>query len=239
MRMRCLVLGGSRGIGAALVRRLRLDNHEVFFSYNQSEEAARALEKETGACAEYCDASDSGSVRRFYAAAKAALAGIDAAAAVAGAAHFGLLQDVTDETWRRVLAVNLDSAFYLARVCLPDMISEKSGSIVFVSSMWGQVGATCEAVYSAAKAGVIGLTKALAKEVGPSGIRVNCVCPGLIDTGMNAHLESSVISSICEDTPLGRMGTADETAKAIGFLLCEQSSFITGQVLGVNGGLVI
>ena len=138
-----------------------------------------------------------------------------------------------------MMAVNLDAAFYCCRALLPGMISRRCGSILNVSSMWGQVGASCEVSYSAAKAGLIGFTKALAKEVAPSGVRVNCLCPGVIDTDMNAALSDETRRELAEETPLGRLGTPEEVARAALFLCGESASFITGQVLGVNGGLIV
>ena len=157
----------------------------------------------------------------------------------AGVSHAGLFQEMTDEQWRTLMAVNLDAPAALLRAFLPGMISRRRGAVVNVASMWGEVGASCEAAYSASKAGLIGLTRALAKELGPSGIRVNAVSPGLIDTAMNRTIPQEALDAMAEDTPLGRMGTPEEVAEAIFFLCSDQAGFITGQVLGINGGLVV
>ena len=157
----------------------------------------------------------------------------------AGMAQQKLFTDITNEDWNAMVGVNLSGVFYCCRAALPYMIRQKAGSIVNVSSMWGICGASCEVHYSAVKAGVIGLTKALAKEVGPSGIRVNCIAPGAIATRMNDNLDEEAVALLREETPLGRMGTPEEIAKAIAFLALEDSAFTTGQVLSPNGGLVI
>ena len=157
----------------------------------------------------------------------------------AGIAQQKLFTDISDEDFRNMFAVNVDSVFYLCREVLPDMIHRKSGSIINISSMWGEVGASCEVHYSASKAAVIGLTKALAKEVGLSGIRVNCVCPGFINTDMNKLIDSETAEAIREETPLYRLGEAEDIANAVLFLAQNSSSFITGQIIGVNGGLII
>lgn len=157
----------------------------------------------------------------------------------AGVSHIGLLSDMTDQQWRRLFAVNVDGMFHCCRAVIPHFVHNKSGRIVTVSSMWGQVGASCEAAYSASKAAVIGLTRALAKELGPSGISVNCVAPGVIDTEMNRELSARDLAVLREETPLGQIGTAEQVADAVWFLCGGQSDFITGQVLGVNGGLVV
>ena len=156
-----------------------------------------------------------------------------------GISEFSLFTDISDDMWHKMLDTNLSSAFYASRAVLPQMISRKDGCIINVSSMWGQVGASCEVHYSASKAGLIGLTKALAKEVAPSGIRVNCVAPGAIDTEMNACLSDEAIEEIKSETPLGRLGTPEEIANILLFLADERSSFITGQVIGANGGMII
>ena len=157
----------------------------------------------------------------------------------AGIAWTGLLTDMTEWEWQQLFRVNVDGAFHLCRAVLPGMISRRAGSIVNISSIWGETGASCEAAYSATKAAIIGLTKALAKEAGPSGVRVNCITPGVIATEMNAALGEDALQALAEETPLGRIGTPEEVAAAVCFLAGEESSFITGQVLGVNGGLLI
>ena len=157
----------------------------------------------------------------------------------AGVASQGLFTDISDIEWNEVLDVNLNGVFNVTQAVLPYMIRQKSGSIINISSMWGQVGASCEVAYSAAKAGVIGLTKALAKEVGPSGVRVNCIAPGLIETGMNQELTLEDVAAIVDVTPLGRIGSTNDVASSALFLASDESSFITGQVLGVNGGYII
>ena len=157
----------------------------------------------------------------------------------AGIAQVKLFTDTTDEDWRRMMAVDLDGAFYTCRAVLPGMIHRKYGRILLVSSMWGQTGGSCEVHYSAAKAGLIGLTKALAKEEGPSGITVNCVAPGVIDTDMMASFTAEDKAALAEETPVGRLGTAEEVAKLLLYLAGEDAGYITGQVFGVNGGLVI
>ena len=244
MKRTVLMTGGSRGIGAACVRRFAYEGARVVFLWNSSSDQAVMLQAElrqkgldvTGL---QCDLRNPDDCIHAVSEAFSLLGHLDILVCNAGTAHMGLFQDMDDIAWSDAMAVNLDAAARLTRLVLPSMIECKSGSIVFVSSMWGQVGASCEVAYSAAKAGLIGLTKALAKEVGPSGIRVNCVAPGLIDTDMNAHLSAEDVAAIADETPLGRMGKPEEVAKAIAFLAEEDSSFITGQVLGVNGGLVV
>ena len=194
------------------------------------------MARETGAAAIRCDVSDPECVREACREAEGTLGHIDALVNNAGIAQQKLLTDVTDEDWRRMLDVNLSGAFYVIRAVLPGMISRKHGSIVNVSSVWGQVGASCEAHYSAAKAGLIGLTRALAKEVGPSGVTVNCVCPGVIQTDMLGGFTSGDLAALAEETPLGRLGTPQEVAAAIVWLCQEDAAFVTGQVLGVGGG---
>ena len=180
--------------------------------------------------------SDPECVREACREAERTLGHIDALVNNAGIAQQKLLTDITDEDWRRMLDVNLSGAFYVTRAVLPGMISRKRGSIVNVSSIWGQVGASCEVHYSAAKAGLIGLTRALAKEVGPSGVTVNCVCPGVIQTDMLGGFTSGDLAALAEETPLGRLGTPREVAAAIVWLCQEDAAFVTGQVLGVGGG---
>ena len=244
MRRIALISGGSRGIGAACVRAFAQDGYAVVFLYNRSagkaEALVQALRSEGRDVTAYpCDVSDPQQVAATVAYILRTFRRIDALVNCAGIAHIGLFTDMTEDEWDRLFAVNVRSAFSLTKAVLPGMISARKGSIVNVSSMWGEVGASCEVAYSAAKAALIGLTKALAKEVGPSGVRVNCVTPGVIDTDMNAQLTEDDRSALADETPLGRIGTAEEVAKAILFLCGEGASFITGQVLGVSGGLVI
>ena len=157
----------------------------------------------------------------------------------AGIAHIGLITDMTEAQWDRLFAVNLKGAFALTQAVLPGMISRRQGAIINIASMWGEVGASCEAAYSASKAALIGFTKALSKEVGPSGVRVNCVSPGVIATDMNAELDADALGALREETPLQRIGTAEDVAKTVLFLSGEGAAFITGQVVGVSGGLVV
>lgn len=236
--MRVVITGGSRGIGAACVQKFTEAGWNVAFFYNASSECAKAIEAEYGAFAIACDVSDSRSVDMAVKAAAQRLGGIDAVVNNAGVSLFRLLTDTTNDDWHGLMSVDLDGAFYVLRAAAPYMIEQKRGAIVNVSSMWGTTGASCESAYSSAKAGLIGLTKSAAKELGPSGIRVNCVCPGVIDTDMNASLTKDDLSALEEQTPLCRIGQPVEVAEAIEFLCSARASFITGQCLAVDGGFV-
>lgn len=231
-----LITGGSRGIGAATVRAFTRGGWRIAFTYNNSAEAAQALAKETGAIALRADAGDREAAFTAYEAAKRELGHIDAVICCAGVALSALAQDVTKEQWEKLLAVNLSGAFYAAQAALPDMISRGSGRIIFISSMWGQLGAAMEVAYSATKAGVIGLGKALSREVAPSGITVNVVSPGAIDTDMLSCYTEDEKRAIAQDTPMCRLGTPDEVASVIYFLASDEAGYVTGQVIGVNGG---
>ena len=225
-----LITGGSRGIGAATVRAFARAGFAVSFFYEKNREAAAALAAETGAEALCCDVAETEAVAR----ANASLPPVDVLVNNAGISHVGLISQITPEEWDRLFAVNVKGIYNTVRAVLPAMLREQAGSIVNVSSMWGQAGASCEAAYSATKGAVIALTQALARELGPSGIRVNAVSPGLIDTDMNACLSEEDKAVLAADTPLGRIGRPEEAAEAI--LWLARASFVTGQNLPVNGG---
>lgn len=243
MKKTALVTGGSRGIGAAVVRKLCLDGFRVAINYNLSEQRANDLCSEL--CSEgfevialKCDVSSPDEVKRLFAEINKVFGGIDVLVNNAGISLWGLFDETTDAQWNEVIDINLKGTFNCCREALAYMLSEKHGRIINISSVWGQTGASCEAVYSASKAGIIGLTKALAKEYAPSNITVNCVSPGVIETDMMNRFSTEEKEAICEDIPFGRMGTPEEVASAVSFFASEQACYITGQVLGVNGGLV-
>ena len=186
-----------------------------------------------------CDVAQREQVQAMTAAFLRDFGRIDVLVCNAGIARQELFTDITEASWREVMGVDLDGVFYCAQAVLPDMLHRKAGKIITLSSMWGQVGASCEVAYSTAKAGVIGLTKALAKELGPSGITVNCVAPGVIDTEMNGNLPQDIKDELAEETPLERLGTPEDVAQAVWFLASSAGDFFTGQVLAPNGGLII
>ena len=239
-----LITGASRGIGAATAEWFAAHGYTVAVHYHQAEReanavVARLIAAGADAFAVQADVADAAQVDRMVDTVLGRMGHIDVLVSNAGVSSAGLITDTTDDEWNRMIGVNLSGAFYICRAVLPSMIARQSGRIVTVSSMWGEIGASCEVAYSAAKAGLIGLTKALAKEVAPSGIRVNCVAPGVIQTEMNAHLTAADMAVLADETPCGRIGKPEEIAAAIGFLASDEADFITGQVLGVNGGMVI
>lgn len=225
-----LITGGSRGIGAAAVRAFVRAGYAVSFFYKKNAAAAEALAAETGAAAIRCDVADTEAVER----AVAALPPVDVLVNNAGISHVGLISQITPQEWDRLFAVNVKGIYNTVRAVLPAMLQRQDGAIVNLSSMWGQAGASCEAAYSATKGAVIALTQALARELGPSGIRVNAVSPGLIDTEMNACLSPADKAALAEETPLERIGAPEEVAEAILYLA--RATFVTGQNLPVNGG---
>ena len=227
-----LITGGSRGIGAAAVRAFVRSGYAVSFLYEKNDAAARALADETGAAALRCDVADPEAV----AAAVAAIPPVDVLVNNAGISHVGLISQISPEQWDRLFAVNVKGVYNTVRAVLPAMLQKQSGAVINVSSMWGQAGASCEAAYSDTKGAVIALTQALARELGPSGIRVNAVSPGMIETDMNAHLSEEDKAALAEQTPLGRVGRPEEVAEAIVYLA--RAPFVTGQNLPVNGGFL-
>lgn len=239
-RKKVLITGGSRGIGAEAVREFTGNGAEVAFFYRKSDDNAFQLSRETGALNVRCNVANPESVKASMEVAGAFLSNeIDVLICNAGILESGPVTEIGADKWNEIISTNLNSAYYCIKEVLPGMISRKKGCIIIVSSMWGQVGESSEVAYSTAKAGLIGLTKALAKEVGPSGIRVNCIAPGIIDTSMNEEVASDVRSQMVDDTPLGRIGTPADVAKVMKFLASDEAGFITGQIIGVNGGLVI
>ena len=237
-----LVTGGSRGIGNAAARALAADGFGVVVNYRCAETAAKQLQTELnqrygqGCCRIFrADVADRAQVEKMFRFA----GGVDVLVNNAGIAQQKLFTDLTEADWDRMFDVDVKGVFHCCQCALPHMIHEKRGKIINISSMWGQVGASCEVHYSAAKAAVIGLTKALAKELGPSGIQVNCVAPGVIATEMNANLDEETLVSLREETPLGVLGTPRDIAESVRFLAGGQSDFMTGQVIGVNGGMII
>ena len=228
-----LITGGSRGIGAAVVRLFAARGDRVYFLYEKEHDAARTVAAETGAAAICCDVADTQAVKAAF----AELPELDILVCNAGIVHYGLMSMMDESDWDRIFAVNVKGVYNCVNAATPLFLRKQAGSVVTVSSMWGQVGASCEAAYSATKGAVIALTKALAKELGPSGIRVNCVAPGVILTDMCANIDPETMESLAEESAIGRNGAPEDVAKAIAYLA--DAEFVTGQVLGVNGGLVI
>jgi len=228
-----LITGGSRGIGAAAVEQFAARGDTVFFLYEKNHEAAKAVCEKTGARGICCDVSDSNAVRS----AVASVGDIDILICNAGICHYGLMSQISEPEWDRLFDVNVKGIYTCVNAVMPAFLKKQSGCIITVSSMWGQVGSSCEAAYSATKGAVIALTKALAKELGPSGIRVNCVAPGVILTDMCANVSPETLEELRQETPVGKNGQAQDVAKA--FLYLADADFVTGQVLSVNGGFVI
>ena len=234
-----LITGGSRGIGKAMVELFSKEGYRVAFTYKSSENEAKTLAEKTGALAIRADSANESEVIDAVRSATDALGCIDCLINNAGISSFSLFTDLTLEEWERCLRVNLTGAFIYSKAVIPGMVSRKNGSIINISSMWGLVGSSCEVHYSTAKAALIGMTKALAKELGPSGIRVNAIAPGVISTDMNRSLDDQSVKALLEETPLMKIGLPNDVARAALFLAGENASFITGEIMNVSGGFVI
>ncbi len=230
-----LITGGSRGIGAQCVRDFSKSGYEVYFTYNNSEKKAKELSEQTGAYPVKCDISSAHEVKD----ALLEINNIDILINNAGISQIKMFQDITEDDWDRMFDINIKGMFLVTKSVIGSMIKNKYGRIINISSMWGEAGASCEVHYSASKSAVIGFTKALAKELAPSGITVNCVSPGVIMTDMNSHLTDDDVKELCDETPVMRMGEPWEVSRAVMYLADEKSGFITGTVLSVNGGIVI
>ena len=228
-----VITGGSRGIGAAAVKLFAARGDRVWFLYEKEHEAAAAVEKATGATAICCDVADGSAVKAAF----SQIEDVDVLICNAGICITGPINMLSEEAWDRQFQVNVKGIYHCVNAALPFFLQKQAGNIITVSSMWGQVGASCEAVYSATKGAVIALTKALAKELGPSGIRVNCVAPGVILTDMCAHVDGDIMEQLAGDSCLGRNGTPEDVAKA--FLYLAEADFVTGQVLPINGGFLV
>ena len=235
------ITGGSRGIGAALVREFTERGYKTAFIYKENRRAAEAVSRRTGALAIQCDVSDPDQVQKAANSARIYLEipWFDTLICNAAISHTGLFSDLSDDQWKKLFDTNLMGCVYAVRALLSPMIQRGQGSIVMISSVWGQAGASCETSYASSKAAVIGLTKSLAKELAPSGVRVNCLAPGVIDTDMNHGFSAETMQALKEEIPLGRIGKPEEVAKAAAFLASEDASYITGQILAVNGGFYI
>ena len=232
--MRTVVItGGSRGIGAAAVREFAARGDRVFFLYEKNHAAANSVAVQTGATAICCDVADGEAVNAAF----SQIPDVDILICNAGIMHFGLLSMMEESIWDRLFAVNVKGIYHCVNAAMPSFLKKHRGCVITVSSMWGQVGASCEAAYSATKGAVISLTQALAKELGPSGIRVKCVAPGVILTDMCANVEPDILQEMAEETPVGRNGKPEDVAKAFSYLA--DAEFVTGDVLSVSGGYVI
>ena len=244
MRRVALVTGGSRGIGAAVCAELAQAGYSVAIGYTRSAEAAERMAQDLrakgmNAMAVKADMRDRDAIEKMFSDVKMQMGAVDTLVCSAGIAQQKLFLDITEDDWDAMFEVNVKGVYRCIQAALPEMLRRGKGCIVTMSSMWGQVGASCESHYAASKAAVIALTQSLAKELGPSGIRVNCVAPGVIETDMTTVLGAETLEELAEETPVGRNGLPQDVARAVKYLCSEEASFVTGQVLGVNGGYVV
>ena len=228
-----IITGGSRGIGAAAVALFAARGDSVYFLYEKDHDSAREVAESTGATAICCDVADTAAVKAAF----RQIPDVDVLICNAGIVHYGLMSMMEETEWDRIFAVNVKGIYNCVNAAMPAFLRKHAGSVITVSSMWGQVGASCEAAYSATKGAVISLTKALAKELGPSGIRVNCVAPGVIQTDMCASVAPEILEEMAQENCVGRNGTPEDVAKAMAYLV--DAEFITGHILSVNGGYVV
>lgn len=228
-----VITGGSRGIGAAGVELFAAQGHRVYFLYEKNHAAAQAVSAKTGATAICCDVADGQAVKAAF----AQIGDVDILVCNAGICYSGLMSQMPEEDWDRLFAVNVKGIYHCVNAAMPAFLQKQSGCVITISSMWGQDGASCEAGYSATKGAVIALTQALAKELGPSGIRVNCIAPGVIQTDMCSSVDPETMERLRQETPVGRNGTPMDVAKAMLYL--SEADFVTGQVLPVNGGYIM
>ena len=228
-----VITGGSRGIGAAAVALFAQRGDRVTFLYEKNHDAAQAVAAQTGATAICCDVADKAAVEQAF----RQIGDVDILICNAGIMHFAPINMMEEGAWDRIFDVNVKGIYHCVNGAMPSFLRKQKGAIITVSSMWGQVGASCEAAYSATKGAIIALTKALAKELGPSGVRVNCVAPGVILTDMCANLEPEILAGLAEEAPIGRNGRPEDVAQAIAYLT--DAPFVTGQILPVNGGFVM
>ena len=231
--MTTVITGGSRGIGAAAVELFAARGDRVFFLYEKEHEAARAVSDKTGATGICCDVADQNGVKAAF----SQIGEVDILVNNAGICYYGLMSQMTGAQWDRIFDVNVKGIFHCVNAAMDSFLKKQRGCVINVSSMWGRTGASCEAAYSATKGAVIALTKALAKELGPSGIRVNAVAPGVILTDMCANVDAGILAEMAEDTPVGRNGSPRDVARAIQYLA--EADFVTGHILNVDGGYVI
>ena len=231
--MTTVITGGSRGIGAAAVERFAARGDKVFFLYEKEHEAAQAVARKTGAVPICCDVADAEAVRQAF----QRIGDVDILINNAGVCYYGLMSMMPEEDWDRIFAVNVKGIYHCVNAAMPSFLQKQKGCVINVTSMWGRVGASCEAAYSATKGAVIALTKALAKELGPSGIRVNAVAPGVILTDMCAGVDPEILSDMAREAPVGRNGTPMDVAKAMEYLA--NADFVTGHILNVDGGYVL